>query len=127
MQYYGRPASPKRDRIYSANEIMNNMNLCDLPEFHFVHRYSAVTIDYSAAGFEKLKLIPGFLNTRWQYLAVSHEMKPMFQAMDNVMIGSMVNVSETTDENAYMKMCDRRYHAIPKPELILPVFLSTAN
>lgn len=102
-------AYPVRNQVYSLQQIMNDLNLDDLPFLNFRHEGVLVVIQ---DGEDDPLEIPEMANSLWKYLYTTDEMCPIFHYVGEVDILTLVDVREYAEP-----MGDDKYEAYFKKSL----------
>lgn len=88
--------NPVQNEIYTAKQILEELNLKDSPFFRFRFNGQTQVIQTSHCGDGALLEVPGFAETRWQYEYTTSEWIPLFMFEDDD-ITSFVDMEQSTD------------------------------
>lgn len=69
---------PKQGAIYTAKQILEELNLKDSPFFRFHFNNEIQVIQTSHCSEEELLEVPGFAESRWRYERTTSEWIPLF-------------------------------------------------
>ena len=88
---------PVRNKVYTLQQILNNLNLGDSPFLNF--RHEGVTVVIQDGQGDPLN-VPEMANSLWTYQRTTHEMCPIFFYAGETDIHELVEVREYVEIRA---------------------------
>lgn len=88
---------PTRGGIYTADQIMNVLELRDAPHMYFTHEGRRSVVQNSHLTDAELLSVPGFADTKWTYLRTTDEWIPVFSAISDSAIRECVDIEPWID------------------------------
>lgn len=89
---------PKKDTVYTFNDMLIKLNLPDSPFLQFVYNDTECIIQNSHVSDNALLCIPGMRESLWCYEKTTREHIPLFWYLnDNVDILTLVDIHEVED------------------------------
>ncbi len=103
---------PIKGRVYTLKEL-HTLDLWDSPHLGFVNTKGAKdTVQDSHLTTEELLALPGWADTKWEYIFRTREWCEIFRAVDYTQIQELVEYYD----NGYGDILSR-----PKPEVLTPL------
>lgn len=82
---------PSRLRTYTLTQVFD-LDLPDSPSLGFKYEGVRTVVQDSHVTVEELLSVPGFANTRWEYIRTTNEWIPVFSAVDDEAVVACVDV-----------------------------------
>jgi hypothetical protein len=68
-----------RGRVYTAHQVLKDLELLDTPFFCFEHEGGRGVVQTSHLRDEELLMVPGFADSWWRYQYTTNEWIPIFE------------------------------------------------
>jgi len=120
---------PKQGAIYTAKQILEELDLMDSPFFRFHHNNEIQVIQTSHCGDGALLEVPGFAESRWRYERTTDEWIPLFMLDVDQDITEWVDMEPDNnpyvDNNRVMYVTpkgfpERQYYSIVEDKVVSP-------
>lgn len=116
-------ANPIRGRVYTALQVLKDLELLDAPSFCFEHEGGRGVIQTAHVSDEALLTVSGFANSWWRYRYTTNEWIPIFEFVPGLeKISDLVDLVRIPEEDE--KDFGDRWWATPKgfPREYVPAF-----
>lgn len=88
---------PKPGALYTAEQILNDLDLDDTPHWQFHHEGKLCVVQDAHLTRQELLSVPGFAETTWTYIRTTSEWIPLFTATSASAVRDCVDIEPRID------------------------------